>query len=50
MTREELYAELKERHAQVNWNDLQSIKGYNEYARALRRLMEWNDKQKGEQE
>lgn len=29
MTREEMYAELKERHAQVNWNDLQSIKEYN---------------------
>ena len=39
MTREEYYALLKEKHAQTNWNDLESIKAYNAYARELRKLL-----------
>lgn len=36
MTREEMYERLRERAAQTDWNDLASIKAYNEYARMLR--------------
>lgn len=40
MTREEYYRLLKEKHEQTNWNNLESIKAYNEYARQLRHEME----------
>lgn len=40
MTREEYYELLKAKHALTDWNDLQSIKAYNEYARELRRQLE----------
>ena len=39
MTSEEYYALLKERHEQTDWNNLDSIKAYNEYARELRHIM-----------
>ena len=37
MTREEYYAALAEKHKQTDWNDLESIRAYNEYARQLRK-------------
>ena len=40
MTLKEYYELLKEKHEQTNWDDLRSIKEYNEYARLLRSLME----------
>lgn len=43
MTRDEYYAALKERRKQVDWNNLESIKAYNEYARELRSQMEWEN-------
>ncbi len=39
MTSEEYYAVLKERHEQTDWNNLDSIKAYNQYARLLRQQM-----------
>lgn len=39
MTREELYARLQEKAAQTDWNDLASIKEYNEYARIMREML-----------
>ena len=39
MTLEEMYALLAEKHKQTDWNDLQSIKEYNEYARMLRKQL-----------
>ena len=40
MTREEYYELLKKKHAETDWNNLESIKRYNEYARMLRQLLE----------
>ena len=40
MTREQMYGLLKEKAAQTDWNNLQSIKAYNEYARMLRHMIE----------
>lgn len=40
MTRDQMYRLLKERAAQTDWNNLQSIKAYNQYARMLRHLIE----------
>lgn len=40
MTKEEYYKLLKEKHEQTNWNNLKSVKRYNEYARMLRQLLE----------
>jgi len=37
MTREEYYELLKQKHEQTDWNNLESIKAYNEYARELRK-------------
>ena len=37
--RDEYYQLLKEKHSQTNWNDLTSIKEYNEYVRQLRKLL-----------
>jgi hypothetical protein len=42
MAREEMYALLKEKKAETDWNDPQSIHEYNEYARQLRSEYEWN--------
>lgn len=46
MTREEYYKALKAKKAQTNDKDLQSIKAYNEYARQLRSLLEWEEADK----
>lgn len=40
MTREQMYGLLREKAAQTDWNNLQSIKAYNEYARMLRHMIE----------
>lgn len=37
MDREQYYELLKEKHDQTDWNDIESIKEYNEYARQLRK-------------
>lgn len=39
MTKEEYYELLKKKHEQTNWNNLESIKRYNEYTRMLRQLL-----------
>ncbi len=39
MTKEEYYELLKKKHEQTNWNDLNSVKRYNEYVRMLRQLL-----------
>lgn len=44
MTYEEYMEALKKKHDETDWNDLESIKKYNEYARMLRSLMEYNEK------
>lgn len=36
MTQAEYYAALAERYKQVDWTSLESVRAYNEYARALR--------------
>lgn len=43
MTRDEYYALLKIAHDQTDWNDLNSIKAYNEYARELRKQINEED-------
>ena len=43
MSREEYYELLKKKHEQTDWNNLQSIKAYNEYARMLRSLIEFHE-------
>lgn len=40
MTSKEYYAALAERHKQTDWNNLESVRAYNEYARMLRKQME----------
>lgn len=40
MTSSEYYAALTEKHKQTNWNDRNSIRVYNKYARMLRSQME----------
>lgn len=40
MTREEMYKLLEKKHKETDWNNLQSIKAYNEYARMLRKLVD----------
>ena len=44
MTRAEMYELLEKKHKQTNWNDLKSIREYNEYARELRSQYEWEKK------
>lgn len=39
MSRDEYYALLKKKHEQTDWNDLASIRAYNEYTRMLRQLL-----------
>lgn len=43
MTYEEYYKLLKEKHAQVDWNNLHEIKEYNEFARKLRSQLEFSE-------
>ena len=40
MTQAEYYAALAERHKQVDWASLESVRAYNEYARMLRKQLE----------
>lgn len=40
MTSKEYYTALAERHKQTDWNNLESVRAYNEYARMLRKQME----------
>lgn len=40
MTREEVYKLLEIKHKQTDWDNMQSIKEYNEYARKLFAKME----------
>lgn len=40
MTSKEYYAALAKRHEQTDWNNLESVRAYNEYARMLRKQME----------
>lgn len=37
MTREEYYTLLAEKHKQTDWNNRESVRAYNEYARTLRK-------------
>lgn len=39
MTREEYYAALAKKHEQTDWNNKESVRAYNEYARTLRKLI-----------
>lgn len=43
MTREEYYKSLAEKHKQTDWNDLASIRAYNEYAKMLRQQLSEED-------
>ena len=43
MTRDEYYELLKKKHEQTDWNDLDSIRAYNEYARMLRQMLREED-------
>lgn len=43
MTSSEYYAALAKKYEQTNWNDRNSIREYNEYARMLRSQMERGD-------
>ena len=40
MTRDEYYTLLDEKHKQTDWNNIESVRAYNEYARMLRKQME----------
>ncbi len=40
MTRKEYYELLKIKYAKTDWNDLASVKKYNEYARELRKQLD----------
>jgi len=42
MTRDEMYELLKKKKEYTDWDNLQSIKEYNEYARVLRSQHEWD--------
>lgn len=44
MTSKEYYEKLAERKKLVDWNNLKSIKAYNDYARRLRSQMEFAKK------
>lgn len=41
MTTEQYYSALKEKHEKTDWNNRESIREYNEFARCLRSMMEW---------
>lgn len=40
MTRAEYYKLLEKKHKETDWNNLTSVKEYNEYARQLRHLID----------
>ena len=39
MTREEMYKLLEQKHKETDWNNLNSIREYNEYAKMVRDLL-----------
>ena len=39
MTKDEYYKLLAKKHKMTDWNNLKSIKQYNEYAKQLRKLL-----------
>lgn len=39
MSREEYCKLLAEKHKQTDWNNLESVRAYNEYARMLRKML-----------
>lgn len=43
MTVEEMYKILKDLHEKTDWNNLESIKRYNQTARELRKMVEEDD-------
>lgn len=43
MTQTEYYERLKERYAEVDWHDRESVRKYNEYWRKLRKELEKED-------
>ena len=43
MTQTEYYERLKERYAEVNWHDCESVRQYNEYRQKLRKELEEED-------
>lgn len=43
MTHEEYYKTLAERYKLVDWNSLESIRAYNEFARMLRKQLDEED-------
>ena len=40
MDRETMYKLLEQKHKETNWDNLESIKAYNEYARQLRKQVD----------
>lgn len=40
MTRAEMYELLKQKQNETNWNSIDSVHAYNEYARFLREMVE----------
>lgn len=44
MTRDEYYALLAEKHKQTDWNDRESVHAYNEYARMLRKQVDYDER------
>ena len=46
MTEDQYYELLRKKHKETNWNDLESIKAYTEYARRLRSLLEMEEKER----
>lgn len=43
MTRQQMYRELERLYCQVDWNDKESVRQYNEKAREYRKQMEEDD-------
>lgn len=39
MTREEMYKLLEQKHKETDWNNLNSIREYNKYAKMVRDLL-----------
>lgn len=49
MKREDYYKLLKEKHERTDWNNRESIKKYNEYARELRKMIDEDGGKEDEQ-
>lgn len=41
MTLQQMYELLEEAHKNTNWSNRDEVRAYNEYARRLRNLYEW---------